>query len=544
MVSRSLYYLAVAAVLLTIRGESYKIQKSDFQTSSSWQYLTRFCFVPGPSASIFRFSVTMRYFPGAALLVNWDDKRAVSKCKRQQCDSDVTWSNMADPKTTCLEKKSIAQAGGDALSFPGPSPELSTAMIEVICPNGISDTKIRIARHENGTYSAYDAWVNKCKGSDISYNVTLTFVGREERWYFFSLGVCTEDSDYPVVGKEMVLSVSRSVEHWWEDGYSNLKGEQDHIPMLNLVMLVLSMFTIFFTSYILYIYVTNGTFHPILEVLVLNAYAFGGANLLLFLGVSSTVSDIILCISRNVTLLLFYFTASGWMRVRRKIVPKYRVAFAFTIVVNVVLGVLVIFWESASSIEGLAFHQYCMVPYPYSSWLGRVLLVVRSLSFSLLVRQSYTISKDFRNHRQTLGTLCLVSFFWLQTVHIVFLCIIDDHSCTNESLVELSESISDLFALFCALLVWYPTKARLSRMKELLVRGPSSLRDQVRCCYCCFLGDRSNMWVGERFDPSQGSIQDFLFSRLGAIRSGLQTTVDISDDLIQTLETSLTKPPP
>ena len=122
------FSLRIVCLLVSLcwhaHGFRYSIGEDFLNTGKSWLYLTRFCFSAKPDSALsqlkpqINISLRIRVYPGAAILINWEDKRAQSACKRANCQQDVTWNNYVKDTTSCTDRRLITATSGDMIELP------------------------------------------------------------------------------------------------------------------------------------------------------------------------------------------------------------------------------------------------------------------------------------------------------------------------------------------------------------------------------------------------------------------------------------------
>ena len=158
--------------------------------------LTRFCFSAKPDSALsqlkpqINISLRIRVYPGAAILLNWEDKRAQSACKRANCQQDVTWNNYVKDTTSCTDRRLITATSGDMIELPELDhvyrfgDYMPKSEEESLLAYKFNSWKIKCLKDPNVKLG------NRCKDDIATFEISLNYVDDTERWYFFSIGSC------------------------------------------------------------------------------------------------------------------------------------------------------------------------------------------------------------------------------------------------------------------------------------------------------------------------------------------------------------------
>jgi hypothetical protein len=276
-----IWYILIICSHNLVYGFTYtaNMGKENKGRGNSWKYLTRFCFSKPPVESVnpeyvnpkIEISLTMKYYPGTAILINWEDNRALAACSRAECKNDVTWSNFVKDTTTCRERKDITTIAGDIVKVPD--------LFKIY-----EFASFKAKNHSNEVSYGFDYWDIKClpekKQSSsknyrtclnnvATYNTSIDFVGDTERWYYFSIASCNHNSDYPLLIDKLSISLTN---HGLSANERLLSSNNYYLPTLLITLGCLAIVYTIVGSIFLHVYLQIRKLHYMFLILMLIIY--------------------------------------------------------------------------------------------------------------------------------------------------------------------------------------------------------------------------------------------------------------------------------
>ena len=479
------FFLRIVCLLVSLcwhaHGFRYSIGEDFLNTGKSWLYLTRFCFSAKPDSALsqlkpqINISLRIRVYPGAAILLNWEDKRAQSACKRANCQQDVTWNNYVKDTTSCTDRRLITATSGDMIELPE---------LDHVYRFG-DDT--RKPEEEGLLAYKFNTWTikclkdpnvklgNRCKDDIATFETSLNYVDNKERWYFFSIGSCRESSDYPLILREMTIDIrnygSSSAERL-------LSADTYYLPGLMWGKGAFAIVGTIAGSILLHVFLEMGRLHYTLLLPILMIYVDDFA-VLFFLATANPESKfqalddeqsdllfvyrILQCISNALLLLNTLLVVAGWIVTKNKLKASTRIAIAGAVTLYLVLQIFNVVADFATYNRGV-------ITYRFENSFGIMVLIYRSiLSLFVCAQGIYSIRK-YRSQKYLCATIAFISTCWLNAIPILKLLMVMEAifvpMCAIQGVIDWVEFVSDQFCTILFIFLWTPIKYNLKRIRR------------------------------------------------------------------------------
>ena len=492
-------------------GFRYSVGDDFLSSGKSWLYLTQFCFSAKPDSSLLpvkpqiNISLGIKKYPGAAILINWEDKRAQSACKRANCQQDVSWNNYVKDTTSCTDRRLITATSGDLIELP---------ILDNVYKFGEYTSKLE---EEGLLVYTYNSWTikcwkdptvktgNRCKDNNATFEISLNYVDNKERWYFFSIGVCRASSDYPLMLSGLTIDIRN---HGSSSAEQLLSADTYYLPGLMWSKGALAIIGTIAGSMLLHIFLEMGRLHytlilPILTIYIEMILQFiflgNGKSGIKFQAINDKQSNLLFvyrilqCISQALLLLNALLVAAGWIVTKNKLKASTRVKISGAVTLYLILQVFSVASDFANYNRGV-------IVYRFENSFGIMVLCYRAIISLFVCAQGFCSVRKYRSQQYLCMVIIFIFLCWLISIPILKLLMVTEAisipMCAIQGVIDWVEFASDQLCSAFFLLLWAPVKFNLRRIR----RFDSVLKAHQTLLSVCVKCDLSTSRTNKRTD--------------------------------------------